>query len=207
VKQTFRTIVLSLLLFPAVSSLLRGQAADSPSSNAPAGAEETPAQVRADESKDPRLQALSAADQKTYLDEGARSIQYCSNNVTLNGFYSCSCFSEKAFDARMKTLGHTVKVAGGMRPTPFTNLIFNLDISACVAPAKISVYAIARTNQVLQPDPTVSPAQRDQISACVSSQLTTSFEANPTPNADAISGLFNTALISCRKKIMAGTGN
>jgi hypothetical protein len=193
-----------MLLMGASGAALGQTAGSAPSSNAAAAGEETPAQVRADESKDPRLKALSASDQKAYLDEGASSIQYCSNDVVLNGFYSCSCFSKAVFDERMKTIGQTVRVAGRTQATPFVNLVAKLDYSACVAPAKIPAYATDRTQAILKPDPTVSAAQRDQISACVSTELTTKFVAKPYPDMSAINGYFNSALIPCREKIDTG---
>ena len=105
----------------------------------------------------------------------------------------------------MNQLGQMVRGPGGkMMVTPFVNLVSRLDISACVAPAKIPAYATDRTKAVLKMDTQVSPAQLDQISACVSSELTTSFVAKPSPNASAVDGYFNSALVSCREKIVSG---
>lgn len=204
-KLTFFTITLALLVLIGVSGLSHGQAAGSPvSSNAATTGDETPAQVRAEESKDPRLKAMSASDQKAHLDEVAASIQYCTNNEVLNNFYSCSCFSKAVFDARMDPNAHMVKVAGGWQATPLVNLVPKLDISACVAPAKIPAYAANRTKAVVNVNPDVSPAQLVQLTDCVSSQLTTSFVAKPYPNIDAINGYFNSAYTPCYEKIVTG---
>jgi hypothetical protein len=147
---------------------------------------------------------MSASDQKAYLDDAAGSIQYCTNNEVLNNFYSCSCFSKAVFDARMDPNAHKVKVAGGWQVTPLVNLIPKLDISACVAPAKIPAYAANRTKAVVNVNPDVSPAQLVQLTACVSSQLTASFVAKPYPSIDAINGYFNSAYTPCYENIITG---
>jgi hypothetical protein len=154
---------------------------------------------------------MSAADRQYMLDQGAYAVAYCKDNATLNGLYSCSCFSQKVFDARIKTNGQTVQVpdalrSGGKRDerTPFTNLIFKLDIRDCVVPAKIEKYGSDRAYQVLKMDTQLSRTQLDQVSACVGSSLASSFQVNPVPNTVVIDGLFNSALIPCREKAVGG---
>src|ERR1035441_155748 len=103
--------------------------------------EKSPEALRAEESQDPRLKQMSAADRQYMLDQGAYAVAYCKDNAMLNGLYSCSRFSQKVFDARIKTNGQTVQGTGGrFTRTPFSNLIFKLDIRDCVVPAKIEKY-------------------------------------------------------------------
>jgi hypothetical protein len=167
--------------------------------------EKSPQALRAEESQDPRLKQMSAADRQYMLDQGAYAVEYCKDNATLNGLYSCSCFSQKVFDARIKTNGQTVQGTGGrFIRTPFTNLIFKLDIRDCVVPAKIEKYGSDRAYQVLKMDTQLSRSQLDQVSACVGSSLASSFQANPVPNTVVIDGLFNSALIPCREKAVGG---
>jgi hypothetical protein len=166
--------------------------------------DKSPETLRAEESQDPRLKQMSAEDRQYMLDQGAYAVEYCKDNATLNGLYSCSCFSEKVFDARIKTNGETVQTAGRRERTPFTNLIFRLDIRDCTVPAKIEKYGSDRAREVLKMDASISSSQLDQISACVGSSLAGSFQANPVPNTVVIDGLFNSALVSCRRKALGG---
>jgi hypothetical protein len=166
--------------------------------------EKSPEALRAEESQDPRLKQMSAEDRKYILDQGAYAVEYCKNNATLNGLYSCSCFSEKMVDARIKTNGERVRMAGRSGREPFTNLISKVDYRDCADPAKAEKYGSDRAYEVLKMDTQLSRPQIDQICACVGSSLAGGFKANPVPNTVAIDGLFNSALIPCREKAVGG---
>ncbi|MGB6197998.1 MAG: hypothetical protein WA871_11490 [Candidatus Acidiferrales bacterium] len=163
-----------------------------------AAAEISPAALRAQQTNDPRLKQMSADDRQFVLDQGVQGLNYCNNNVMLSNFYSCDCFSQKVFEARINTINQTVRVAGGSQRTPLVNLISKLDIKSCVAPAKIVKYGSDRAREVLKFNH-LSPSQLDQISACVGTTLSASFQALPNENVDAVNGLFNSAVVSCNE--------
>ena len=170
--------------------------------------EKSPEALRAEESQDPRLKQMSGEDRQYILDQGAYAVDYCKNNATLNGLYSCSCFSEKMVDARIKTNGERVRAPNALgspvRREPFTNLISKVDYRDCADPAKAEKYGSNRAYEVLKMDTQLSRPQIDQICACVGSSLAGGFKANPVPNTVAIDGLFNSALIPCREKTVGG---
>ena len=170
--------------------------------------EKSPEALRAEESQDPRLKQMSAKDRQYILDQGAYAVDYCKNNATLSGLYSCSCFSEKMVDARIKTNGERVvapnAVGSSVRREPFTNLIFKVDYRDCADPAKAEKYGSDRAYQVLKMDTQLSRPQIDQICACVGSSVAGGFKANPVPNMVVIDGMFNSALVPCREKAVGG---
>src|ERR1035441_2524911 len=170
--------------------------------------EKSPEALRAEESQDPRLKQMSAKDRQYILDQGAYAVDYCKNNATLNGLYSCSCFSEKMVDARIKTNGERVvapnAVGSSVRREPFTNLIFKVDYRDCADPAKAEKYGSDRAYQVLKMDTQLSRPQIDQICACVGSSVAGGFKANPVPNMEVIDGMFTSALVPCREKAVGG---
>jgi hypothetical protein len=147
---------------------------------------------------------MSAEDRQYILDQGAYAVEYCKNNATLNGLYSCSCFSEKMVDARIKTNGERVRMAGRSGREPFTNLVSKVDYRDCADPAKAEKYGSDRAYEVLKMDTQLSRPQIDQISACVGSSLAGGFKANPVPNIVVIDGMFNSALVPCREKAVGG---
>ena len=161
-----------------------------------AAADLSPAALHAQQSNDPRLKQMSADDRQFVLDQGVQGLNYCNSNVMLSNFYSCDCFSQKVFEARINTINQTVRVAGGSQRTPLVNLISKLDIKSCVAPTKIVKYGSDRARDVLQFNH-LSPSQLDQVSACVGSTLSAKCQALPDENIDAVNGLFNSAVVSC----------
>jgi hypothetical protein len=177
-----------------------GTAGNSRSSGA---IEQSPAELAAEQAADPRLKAVSADDRKFILDEAASAIGYCKTNDMLMNLYSCSCFSGKVLNERIKTNGQTI-VERTRKRIPFVNLIASLDISECVVPAKITKYGTNRAYETLKMDPNYSTTQLDQISQCVGADLTERFQAQPISNIRVIDGMFSSALIPCRERIMNG---